>query len=304
MTDIIMDSEKKYLVAFLDIPGFKSIIKDFFDGTSSTAYETLNNALDDAKRFGLEISQNTLKEDNFDMSYKIFSDCVSISMALKEGERASELLSYIGFINTIRTYQIILLSNGILIRGGISIGKHIESSNMIFSEALVKSYKIESQKSIYPRILLDKEILVNIENIIKQDDELNNVLNTLSSNSFVSDWDDEVFISPFGLSTQFKNFVLADEEYREKVIDLFDKLNDDKIPYKIDNEKLFEFTSLHNEENDIKEILNLVKKRIEEYQNKEYDILLKYKWLEQFIRWILNPEDSAIRFRYYFKREN
>ena len=53
------------------------------------------------------------------------------------------------------------LGIGFLIRGGATIGKLYHSQGVIFGEALVDSYKIESSISKYPRIVISNEIVNN-----------------------------------------------------------------------------------------------------------------------------------------------
>jgi hypothetical protein len=50
---------------------------------------------------------------------------------------------------------------GFLIRGGATIGKLYHAQGVIFGEALIEAYKIESRTAIYPRIVLSNKITSN-----------------------------------------------------------------------------------------------------------------------------------------------
>lgn len=53
-----------------------------------------------------------------------------------------------------------MLTEGILIRGGITYGKLIHSeSGIVLGQALIDAYKTESKLSVYPRVILSKKIL-------------------------------------------------------------------------------------------------------------------------------------------------
>ena len=50
--------------------------------------------------------------------------------------------------------QLESLRYGIVYRGAISLGNHFHSNNITFSKALVDAYLAESQKAIYPRVII------------------------------------------------------------------------------------------------------------------------------------------------------
>ena len=52
-----------------------------------------------------------------------------------------------------------LLSRGILCRGGVSLGKFIHSDNYLFGPALVEAYTLESKAAMYPRVILDTNVI-------------------------------------------------------------------------------------------------------------------------------------------------
>jgi hypothetical protein len=50
------------------------------------------------------------------------------------------------------------LRRGLLIRGGMTIGSLVHTERVIFGEALVEAYLIESRTAVYPRIVLSQHL--------------------------------------------------------------------------------------------------------------------------------------------------
>lgn len=289
---------KKHLVAFLDILGFKKLIDDHFSGKNKQALLLLKKALKEAEQFGIIYSKQYLKQYNIKFSFKQFSDCVCISMPLKSNYTTIE--SYGVFINVIRLYQLILLENRILIRGGISIGGHFENANMIFSDALVKSYKLESQSAIYPRILVDKDLLYLIQKNLTEQPEESKVFHQFYGKSLIKDWDDEVFISPFGMIGNLKD--VATEFGEVELKNMFDEYS---VANKLGTDFTYNLISDLTEKVDIeiemtKPLLTFIDSYLRLNTNEKPEVLLKYKWLRQFIIWTLTPQESQIKFTQFF----
>jgi hypothetical protein len=289
---------KKHLVAFLDILGFKKLIDDHFSGKNKQALPLLKKALKEAEQFGIIYSKQYLKQYNIKFSFKQFSDCVCISMPLKANYTTIEI--YGVFINVIRAYQFILLDNRILIRGGISVGGHYENANIIFSDALVKSYKLESQNAIYPRILVDKELLSLIQKNLTEQPEQSNIFHQFYGKSLIKDWDDEVFISPFGMIDNLK-----DVEKEFGVVELKNIIDEYSAANKLGTDITFNLLSDLMEKSDIElqiinQLLAFLDKYLCENTNEKPEVLLKYKWLRQFVIWTLTPEESQIKYSQFF----
>ena len=289
---------KKTFVAFLDILGFKKLIDDHYSGKNVNALPLLKISLKEAEKFAIKYSKQYLKKYKIKFSFKQFSDCVSISMPLNPEHNISD--SFGIFINVIRLYQLILLDNNILIRGGISVGGHFENSNIIFSDALVKSYKLESQNAIYPRILVDKELILEIEKNLINYPENSKIFYELYGDTLIKDWDDEVFISPIGIFNNIKNLNnVFDETELKNMFDDYSNVN--KLGTDFTPDLIYEITENDNYEKKItKNILTFIDNYLIQNRNEKTDVLLKYKWLKQFIIWSKTPEKSKIKFSFLF----
>lgn len=93
---------------------------------------------------------------------KIFSDCICISSDCIDINVSGEDFTagnIFSFLLNIMYIQAELIMNNIFIRGAITINHHYQDDRIIFSPALVRSYRLESKDAIYPRILIDKPVI-------------------------------------------------------------------------------------------------------------------------------------------------
>ncbi len=166
------DSDIKYekrLVAFIDILGFKEIVKQ--SETNISKIELIYSVLDYLKNWEVpekwdlrlvEIEEDAQKRgvENFDISDKTnitaFSDSIVVSVKVDDNinEMASTLIINLAYIGAI------LLEKGILFRGGLTVGNLIHKENgTVFGQGLIDSYQLESNNAKYPRIILSNKLL-------------------------------------------------------------------------------------------------------------------------------------------------
>lgn len=166
------DSDIKYekrLVAFIDILGFKEIVKQ--SETDISKIELIYSVLDYLKNWEVpekwdlrlvEIEEDAQKRgvENFDISDKTnitaFSDSIVVSVKVDDNinEMASTLIINLTYIGAI------LLEKGILFRGGLTVGNLIHKENgTVFGQGLIDSYQLESNNAKYPRIILSNKLL-------------------------------------------------------------------------------------------------------------------------------------------------
>lgn len=63
------------------------------------------------------------------------------------------------FLKILKTVYIAFLNRGLYVRGGVAYSRHYQSGRLTYSHALAKAYEIESEIAIYPRIMIDKNII-------------------------------------------------------------------------------------------------------------------------------------------------
>lgn len=66
---------------------------------------------------------------------------------------------FIEFLSLLKKVFLAFLSRGLFIRGGIAYSKHFHTGNLTYSHAIARAYELESKLAIYPRIVIDSNII-------------------------------------------------------------------------------------------------------------------------------------------------
>jgi hypothetical protein len=82
-----------------------------------------------------------------------------------------------------------MIAAGFPIRGGMALGPYSESEVLIFSQAQVEAYDLESVHALYPRIILSSPLLGRVDEM--EDDEIRRTAKEL----IIVDGDDIAFIN-------------------------------------------------------------------------------------------------------------
>lgn len=134
------------IIAFLDILGGKNMIIKDDDASLNLVHNSYTESIKKYKELGNQRFQ--IPQIN------IFSDNISISFPIdKNLDNVCECIFSVIFFCSILTLQFTI--NGLLIRGGITIGYCFSDAIMVWGKALVRAYEIESTIAIYPRIVID-----------------------------------------------------------------------------------------------------------------------------------------------------
>ncbi len=157
------------LVAFLDILGFKNIIKD--SECDCRKLETIFRQMASLKECEVptkwtsklvEIEESAQKKglNGFDITKKTnctcFSDTIVVSI-LVEDNNINEVAS--SLITNLSSIGAKLLSEGILLRGGMTIGNLIHNNNgVIMGTALIEACELEKMAKV-PRIILSDKLI-------------------------------------------------------------------------------------------------------------------------------------------------
>lgn len=314
------------LVAFLDILGFKAFVSSYINGNNSNIIQIIENAMENAKK-----SASSYGNINSTIMINLnqFSDCACVSIldsSNNHQDPKEQYLKQIVFmLLALRSFQMELLDFKIYIRGGLSFGFHKETSNIIFSEGLIKAYELESKKAIYPRIILDEELADIIKNYYKTH---KNILSHSGIDEILLiDSEGIIFLNPFNYYVSLKNnpdvydmlkmsgnrnvheFLKkqhSDQSELESVLkeldswyfnDIVEDIKKQMEKYQINSPKIFERIEWF-----IKIIMNLFSnfnhfKKLK----KSFNIYKKYKWLYELSLWTNDPETSKIKFDYFLK---
>lgn len=163
ISEVFMDKYIKYekrIVLYLDILGFKSAIDKSIEdyGILKSIHKVLNNIYSDR----VKNYHGPLEGASYGMHVSVFSDNIVMSIPYE-----TENFFY-DFIRS--TYWLVneILWDGFLARGAITIGDLYHDDKIIFGPALNEAYQMESELSIYPRVIISKQIfMVGMENISK-----------------------------------------------------------------------------------------------------------------------------------------
>jgi hypothetical protein len=287
----LIDTEPR-IVCFLDILGFSEFVNCYDNDITSTILQEIQESFALARVHLLENKNQYNKEAIEHLEYQTFSDNVCISIPYFDNE--NDFLSNFNILSIyVRGFQMIMMSKGFFMRGGIAIGSYYADNNIIFSKGLINAYKLESEKAIYPRILVDKVIIEKILNYRESQSDYFGL-----KQAIIFDWENQAFLNPIGLinsSIQQFNSIMSEVEQdsEDQFSTLLNSLT--KTIGKLTTD-LLETVSTGE-----KETLNLIKGYINQYlienQNNER-IYSKYLWLGELLKWLENEGTEKLKFHF------
>lgn len=130
------------VVGFFDVLGFSAMVEE--DSRRSTP-----KYLPTFVEVFRELAETTTKKA---LTVQMFSDSIVVAAPLSP-ENVSAVIDYSAEL------QVRFLSRQILLRGGIGYGKHFEQDNILFSQALINAYRLESETARFPRVVIDDSVL-------------------------------------------------------------------------------------------------------------------------------------------------
>jgi hypothetical protein len=156
----------EHFVAFIDILGFAEKVKSDFSKAEineSSNFDLIRQAI---------VAARALGDVNSQISVQQFSDSIIVSMIYAPD-------GFPTFALACAKLQADLLAMKILVRGGLTYGKHYSADGFLYSQALIDAYKLESQEAINPRILCSEDIVYLI--FKSEEDALNSGIINLDS---------------------------------------------------------------------------------------------------------------------------
>lgn len=147
------------IIVFIDILGFREHINK----TVNSNEYFLN--LRDTLNFISELETEKFEDDAKEIT--VFSDSIVISYPVEiPGSVFSLILDVIHI-------QLDMMSKGILLRGGITVGQLCHKDNIVYGPAMVEAYELESKSAIYPRVIISEKVFLsaalNPDNSIEED---------------------------------------------------------------------------------------------------------------------------------------
>ena len=145
-------SAEDAVVAFIDILGASAEMKK----DPKKALNVVHNAYDDA----LAIYKTVFKDHRDEVRIRIFSDNIVVSCSC---ERLGLEKAVYSIVILSALIQEKLLHYSVLSRGGIARGDFFSDEIMIWGNALVNAYNLESTIAIYPRIVIHPDLIAEIK---------------------------------------------------------------------------------------------------------------------------------------------
>lgn len=284
----IVETEPR-IICFMDILGFSELINEYENDMTSTLLQDIQESFELAKNQLLENKTPQNEEILKHLRYQTFSDNICISIPYFDNE--NDFLSNFNILSIyVRGFQLIMMSKGIFMRGGISTGSYYADSNIIFSKGLVNAYLIESKKAIYPRVVIDNSIISKLLEYNKGQVRFFGIDSTI-----IFDWENVAFLNPFGfsevpmqqLNSALEELISDDDSEFGQITSLAKSLADI-------TKDLFKNVA-NQERKGLQEITIKVLENIMIYKNQE-NIVSKYLWLYEFIKWHQNDITGKLKF--------
>ncbi len=144
---------ERCLIVYIDILGFRQKIETKSANHISRCIRMIAEAVEPGS---FKSTFTKLPRENF----VNFSDLCVLWFPLE----SNKFLPPTGWLTSqilkiVHAQSWLLFDEGLLIRGGITIGELAKSYGQIFGPGLVRAYELESKHAEYPRILVDKCVL-------------------------------------------------------------------------------------------------------------------------------------------------
>jgi hypothetical protein len=133
--------------AFIDILGFRTLVKGLHNASDAAMLR------DVMRKIHAPANGPTMSWD-VDFRAQSISDAIAIS---------TMPLGLYDLLEAIEKLAIDLLREGYFIRGALVRGHLYHDASMVFGDALVRAYELEQTIARYPRVIISKEVMQNIE---------------------------------------------------------------------------------------------------------------------------------------------
>ena len=142
----------KAVVTFIDILGFKEIVETRTPDEIKGIIGFLIQVCD-------EVTIPDEPPKISEMRYINFSDSVvRTSRIFKQNDRYDVNPTVLHELHALTHIQRSLIQEGVVIRGGLTVGEIFLEDNIIFGPALNRAYYLESKVAKHPRVVIDKAV--------------------------------------------------------------------------------------------------------------------------------------------------
>lgn len=166
---------KEGVVAFVDILGFSNSVKEASKNSDPANLDSMLHIIENLANANHEGGAKKIAEGSYEISTTItsFSDSLVISQYLDADPNRSNnshdlMMALINVAQTASYITGFCLSQGLLVRGGVSFGSIKHTKNIIFGVPYIEAVEIENNLAIKPRIVVHNNLLAPFENNMEQ----------------------------------------------------------------------------------------------------------------------------------------
>ena len=207
-----LPEEKLHVVCYVDFLGSKEIMEK---GERHVFFENIHDTFSFALKF-----ENQLKLFG-NLKFKVFSDNILIAHEVSDKSNKHEVFTaYNNIANFLKTFAPKFVQQGILFRGGVTLGDIAINEIMVWGNGLVEAVKIEENLSIYPRIVLSEKLVSIFDSYNLDAYEFENKF------SCIRDADGCVFIDYINYTEPPTAQITIEEGY----LVILEKIKDEKSP--------------------------------------------------------------------------
>lgn len=265
---------KKRLIAYFDILGYKEMVRseDFNENLLISRIKYLTEIVYDTKVM-------TTKWTKWRAYF--FSDNYAIVVKYTEDGFVRELENLMYILRTIQCEFISLY--GIMIRGAITHGTIFSGKKFIYGDGLIKAYEIENSVAIYPRIIIDGDLINKCLMYVRRNSNKIITINGITYNPSE--------INEYNMFQMFPRFILFDsDKISKKEVKKLSKIRKDEDlismcqdfdkEYYIDFFQHFIYLRRNSSDADyyIKNFVNNIYRNISLF-GEDNHVLKKYLWI-------------------------
>jgi hypothetical protein len=226
---------EKRICCFIDILGFRQHIRETVTENGEDHEDKIQSIINI-----FELSKNMVDDSGFSKTKVVtyFSDSIVISYEYTENSQLYHTLIDLLYLS----FE--LANQGFLVRGGVTIGRLVHTKDVIFGPAMVEAYDLESKKAIFPRIIIQKDVVDNgvkyrqenhsasdelgyIEDIITMDEDGHYYIDYIAkADSEFNDPEYDLFPYLERLKEFFINFDGMNDDVQKNLLWLKQKIND------------------------------------------------------------------------------
>jgi hypothetical protein len=138
---------------FLDALGFNNLIEEATkNGTADALLKEFFDVLKESSKHWSSMGAT--------WEYKCFTDNVVFGCPIPNSQDSESEFGVI--FTTAGFHQLEMALAGFFVRGGMSLGPLHMSPNIVFGQACLDAYKLESKKAVFPRTVLDQKVMAEV----------------------------------------------------------------------------------------------------------------------------------------------